>query len=355
MGLFDKKIGVDFVKKDVPDYTKEYIAKMKKLLERVEEPLKNEIEKQIFLTYYGSKGEDQIKYELNYSGLDMYIFHDLCIEHNGLKAQIDFLIITRKKVYVIECKNMIGNIEVNNMGQFIRKYYINKKMVKESVYSPLTQNDHHIQTLKELRMNEVKGKLFKNSFDLNFDKVYHSFVVLSNPSTILDYKYAKKEIKDKIVRLDELVRKIKDIEGYTKDVFSLKEMKELSDFYKNTDITSKNFYENKYNSFLSKVEEYEFNLKQKAEEKKEIENNRQEVNSCEENPLFIKLKEYRLNKSREDKIEAWRIYKNNALEEMVLKRPKTLEDLALIYGLTDFSIKKYGNDIVRIIKENETA
>ncbi len=43
----------------------------------------------------------------------MFVIHDLCLEKDDLSAQIDFLICTRKHIYIIECKNLYGNIEID--------------------------------------------------------------------------------------------------------------------------------------------------------------------------------------------------------------------------------------------------
>ena len=42
-----------------------------------------------------------------------------------------------------------------------------------------------------------------------FDENYKSIVVLSNPKTYLNYKFAKKEVKDKVIRADQLIDFIK--------------------------------------------------------------------------------------------------------------------------------------------------
>ena len=41
----------------------------------------------------------------------VYVLHDIYLEIGDLSAQIDYLVITRKMVFVIECKNLIGDIE----------------------------------------------------------------------------------------------------------------------------------------------------------------------------------------------------------------------------------------------------
>lgn len=139
MELFQKKIGPVFLKED-SDATV-FINKMHQLESKATSPeLKQEIQKQIKLASYGAIGEQNIAYELKNSGMDMYILHDIYLEHEDLTAQIDYIIITRKKIFIIECKNLIGNIEIDSQGNFIRTYEMFGKKVKEGIYSPVTQN-----------------------------------------------------------------------------------------------------------------------------------------------------------------------------------------------------------------------
>ena len=128
MGFFDKKIGTIFLKEDSD--AEIFITKMTELSSKAEGQLKNDIETQIKLASYGVYGEKNIAFELKNSGIDMYVLHDLCLEYEGLKAQIDYLIITRQRAYVIECKNLIGNIEIDSDGNFIRTYELFGKKVK---------------------------------------------------------------------------------------------------------------------------------------------------------------------------------------------------------------------------------
>jgi len=147
---------------------------------------------------YGEIGENNIAYELQNSGMDMYILHDIYLiylEINGLSAQIDYIVITRQHIYVIECKNLIGNIEVDNSGAFIRTYEIAGRRMKEWIYSPITQNQRHMQVLKEVRLSAKGNFISKMLFEKHFAETYKPIVVLTNPKTYMNYKYAKKEIK----------------------------------------------------------------------------------------------------------------------------------------------------------------
>ncbi len=67
----------------------------------------------------GLKGEKEIEFELKNANIGMYVLHDINLEYEELKAQIDYIVITPAYVYFIECKNLIGNITINNRGEFI--------------------------------------------------------------------------------------------------------------------------------------------------------------------------------------------------------------------------------------------
>ena len=116
--IFNKYFGPVFVKEESD--AEEFIEKMKSLSSKAEGKLKEKIDKQIAAAEAGLYGEKQIAYELKNSGMDMLIAHDLYLEKNDLSAQIDYLVVTHKHVFVIECKNLYGNIEIDDKGNFIR-------------------------------------------------------------------------------------------------------------------------------------------------------------------------------------------------------------------------------------------
>lgn len=78
------------------------------------------IDEEINRVNAGIWGEQTVRFELQNSHIPMYVLHDLFLEYDGLTAQIDYLIVTRKQTFVLECKNLYGNIEINNAGDFIR-------------------------------------------------------------------------------------------------------------------------------------------------------------------------------------------------------------------------------------------
>lgn len=275
MGLFNKKIGTVFLKEDSD--AKVFIDKMSSLLEQADEDVKREIETQIKLASYGMNGEKNIEFELKNSGVDMYVLHDLCLEYEGMKAQIDYLIITRQRVYVIECKNLIGNIEIDSGGNFIRTYELFGKKVKEGLYSPITQNQRHLEIIRKLRKPD--NIIQKHFFEKYFDDTYRSLVVLSNPKTYLNAKFAKKNIKQQVIRADALVSYLKETDKSVCCDFSNEQMLKIANLFLEYNISERSDYSLKYKEMIE-------NLKEKATEKIEPESIRVTTGAKDENDML---------------------------------------------------------------------
>ncbi len=230
MGLFDKIKNPIFVKTD--SEAEKQLSALQEIKKNLSGDALEKIEQEISRVEAGIIGEKQVHFELENSHMPMCVLHDLFLEDEGLTAQIDYLVITRKNVYIIECKNLYGNIEINNTGDFIRSYQYKNRTYKEGIYSPITQNQRHIEIIKGIRRKLNTNIITKAIFDRNFNDVYHTIVVLANPKTVLNAKYAKKEIKDQVIRADQLVAYIKQKDAATNDVlFSEKEMQERAEFF----------------------------------------------------------------------------------------------------------------------------
>ena len=111
MGLFDKL--------NEPIFLKESSDALRQLevLKNLESKLSPEgqalIRQDIRSLEYGIWGENNIEFELRNSHMPMYILRDLYIEDGDLSAQIDYMVFTRKLCFIIECKNLYGDIEIN--------------------------------------------------------------------------------------------------------------------------------------------------------------------------------------------------------------------------------------------------
>lgn len=329
MELFKKKIGPVFLK-DTSDTIK-IIEQLEALLPQVSGDVREEIEKQIKVTTYGEMGENNVAFELKNSGMDMYILRDIYLEHGELSAQIDYLVITRKHVYIIECKNLIGNIEIDNMGNFIRSYEYSNRKVKEGFYSPITQNERHLLVIKNLRGERYTNFLAKKRFENSFTNTYKSIVVLANPKTILNAKYAKKEVKQKVIRLDQLIAHIKAIDGAEQDYwFKTDEMMETAQFFLDARKEKKTDYLKKY--------------------KNEVTDNTEAVPvEVDKEELIKKLKDFRWCQSKYENIKPYYIFNDMQMNDLIEKNPKNEEELLQVSGFGKVKVEKYGKDILNIL------
>ena len=208
------------------------------------EKLARQLAEDIRTTDSGIKGENSIKFELQNSHIPMYVLRGIYLEYGDSSAQIDFLVITRRRIFVIESKYYYGNIEINEKGDFIW----HKLDGEEGIYSPDTQNRRHMDLIKLIR-SEVKGRIAKILFEKYFFDNYRSVIVFANEKTILDDKYAPKDIKSRVIRADALIRYIRQENEYKGATDRTdKEMKSLARFYLNAHKERELDYTEKYSS-----------------------------------------------------------------------------------------------------------
>ena len=278
---------------------------------------------------YGIQGENKILYELKNSHIPMYILHDINLEYKDYKAQIDFIILTKKNYYIIECKNLYGNISIDNKGNF---YRINNKN-KVGIYNPITQLDRHINIIRRYieDRNNFIGKLIVKKI---FDSMYHGIVVLANDNTVVEDKYAPKNVKNKVIRADQLIEYIKYIEKNT-DSYASSEKDIISSC----------------NNILAlcKKEETIAEERPLLNINEDITDNNKTININNDDEIRTNLKKYRLNKSRELNYKPYFIFSNKTLEELINKKPKNKVELKQIEGFGDKKIEMYGIDIIKII------
>ena len=186
---------------------KEQLATLESLRETVPRSQRRRLDSNIRALKAGIVGEDRILFELRNSHLPLVVIHDLHLEFEGLTAQIDFLVLTRRRNFVLECKNLYGDISVNARGDFVRSFGGRRR---EGIYSPITQNQRHLGLMKRINLS-TKGAIMSALLSPRFDDLYRGLVVLANPKTILHDRNAKKEVKQQLVRGDQLVATIESI------------------------------------------------------------------------------------------------------------------------------------------------
>lgn len=353
MGLFRKKIGPVFMKESSD--AELFIEKMEDLKFNSSGSLKDDIDKQIRLAKYGLIGERNVAYELKNSDLDMYIIHDLYLEYGDMNAQIDYLVVTRKHIYVIECKNLFGNIEIDNSGNFIRSYELLGKYVKEGIYSPITQNQRHMRILKEIRKTSKQNIFSKFLFERNFDNNYKSIIVLANPKTYLNSKYAKKEVKEQVIRADQLISYIKKTDNADTSIeMDENTMYDLAQFYLNSNQPTKSNYVQKYDVVLTEATQEKTNCSLSAPASEEINSSTTSIccdTSTSNEALIKELKSYRLAQSRSENIKPYFIFNDNQMQDLIQKNPSNKNELLEVSGFGNKKVDKYGEVILEILRK----
>lgn len=251
MGLFDRIKGPVFLKTD--SSARDQLCALEELLEEaVSTKTKALIESDMAALHAGIIGEDRILFELKNSHIPMFVLHDVYLEQEGLSAQIDFLIITRRRNFVIECKNLYGDIMINNAGDFVRTIGNHK----EGIYSPITQSKRHLELIRQIRRMEQNNLFKRTLFDSNFYSNYRSVVVLANPKTVLNAKYASKEIKNQVIRADQLIEYIKKVNKEEEAIDSSESaMEQLANFFLAAHKPCKTDYLEKYRQMIRQEKE----------------------------------------------------------------------------------------------------
>lgn len=206
MGLFDKLREPVFLKND--SRAEDQLAQLRALYAEAPAKIRGQIGQQIRCVEAGIEGEKNIEFELKNSHFPMFVLHDLYVVHGGLSAQIDYLLVTKGVNVYVECKNLFGDIEIDQAGNFIRTFRWDGKTVKEGIYSPITQNQRHMELVKQIG-DEKSNLLVRALRDRGFFRYNRSAVVLANPKTILNDRFAPKEIRRQVMRADRLVAYIR--------------------------------------------------------------------------------------------------------------------------------------------------
>lgn len=326
-----------------------HIANLHAIYDQVSSEKKEWIDRDLQLLTYGKFGEDSVAYELKNSFIPMIVLHGLTICYGDLKAQIDYLIITRKFNLVLECKNLFGNIQIDSNGNFIRTIDYKGFRKKEGIYSPITQLERHMDILKNIRKDTRNNLLTRSLFEIGFKNNYKSLVVLANPKTVINTRYAKKEIKNKIIRCDGLNQSIHQLLKDSKDNpnKSDEEMYELAKMFLDLHINDDKDYAAKYiSSFDTSTPSIAVSQQDTVTESSSTSNL-----TFEETPIYTELKRYRLQKSRDEKIKPYFIYNNAQMEELIKHMPSSKEDLIKIRGFGSTKYDLYGEDILSIIEK----
>ncbi len=246
INLFDKIKKPTFLNES--NNTKEEIEHLKNVIDKVTPEQRINIEKSIQNLEYGLIGENKIIYELKNINGPLIVLQDIYLEVDDLSCQIDFIIFTRYNIFILESKNIYGRITITKEADFIRSVY----KTKERISSPITQVRRHKEMMIRIRSNTKTSQFSKNIVENTLSERIIPLVVIANDKTEVDSKYAPKDIKEKIVNIDNLYRKMIQENQKINDHISEKMMIEIANFYLNLNKENPKRYFEKY-KYLEKL------------------------------------------------------------------------------------------------------
>lgn len=358
MGIFDsiKKsvFGVSYANKlmksiNAPVFVKDFnreneeIAQLYSRLNNTkDEAAKKKIENVIYLKKFVHDGLSKVYFELKNSPVPYYGLYNIRLEQGGTAANIDFLIVTNQFCCIVKSKSLQGNIEIDNHGNFSRWTKKGEKWSKEGLYSPIEQNRRAAIILQSII----------NS-NLNADLPILSLVVFTNPKATLNFKETPKEIEDKVIKVDLLNTKLRElVENTQPPVYEEAFAGHVANLVKSLDTSSK----------AQKQEADEENISMDTKEPDQdsssasvsmtansaISASLALINVDDEN-LRKALKTYRTATATANNIPPYFIYNNEEMERIIEAKPRSKEQLTSIKGFGDVKVNKYGEDIIKII------
>ncbi len=389
MGFFNRMKEPVFLKKG--SGLEERLEKLKSLEPLLNEEGRAKLKQEIRNLEAGILGERNIAFELENSHMPMYIIHDLYLRDGDLTSQIDYLVVTRKICFIIECKNLYGNIEIDSQGTFVRTMEFGWQRRKEGIYSPITQNQRHMALLRKLRLEQSKGFLSRFLRDRSFDEDHRAIVVLANPKTVLDAKYAKKEVKSQVIRADHLVDFIREAcEESRAAELSDKEMLNWAQSYLDMEQENEADYLRKYEKYKAAG-----NIGRREDARGSRDGtdyggrnlsggdcgrgnpsggnrvgrnygDRKPMSKTQESKIYdgdggfdqgdreriIKdLRSYRWNTSQAEGIKPYMVFNDKQMMDLLEKFPANEQELKKVLGFGDVKVEKYGAEIIGILDQ----
>ena len=324
---------------------------VRKLMEKQKtetSPLKNNaINYQILLYKIGEIGENKVLDELKYSFYPMHIFKDISINIGEFQCQIDFVILTKKAMYLIECKNTKFNVKIDKTGSF---YLINEGK-KNRTFSVLNQIERQKMILEQL--------------DLGVEiKEMYPIVVYANEETGI-------EIEDKdalrgidVINLDRLNSLIREKEKDLKEIYTVEEIEKIKNSLINPDIKNNDYIEED----TVKWEEYELRLLlekninekkalEKIAEKNVLKNVKSEINGSKISISEFKdvLKKYLERKSEKLGVTSSSLMTEVMRDAILEKMPTTVNQLSKLLVSNSIYFHKISNDLLAMINNVKTV
>jgi superfamily II DNA helicase RecQ len=299
----------------------------------------------------GSFAEYLIKYALGSISGYQKVLCNIYVPYKDKTSEIDVLLIHEKGIFVFESKNysgwIFGGLEKTQWTQCLP----NKQ--KSRFYNPIMQNKTHIKALSQfLNVDEtmfISYVIFSQRCELkDVPKSSEKCVVLKRTDML---KQLKKDIKER-----DIVYSTQEIDKIYNELLPLTKVTEEQKKKHIENINNKNITQTKEHINSVAIEEKnsikDFSTNSIASKLEGVINKPINTIAIEQTKLYKELKQYRIEKSKEEGIKPYFLYSNIQLEEIVNKKPSTVVELKAIKGFGDVKCEKYGKDIIGIVREN---
>ena len=301
----------------------------------------NALNYQILLFKIGELGESKVLDELKYSFYPMNIIKDISINIGEFHCQIDFLIITKKSIYLIECKNNGANLKIDSNGSF----YLVKEGKKNRIFSVLNQIERQKMILEQL------------DFDVDIKNI-QPIIVYANEETGI-------EIEDETIlrgidvinldRLNSLIReKEKDLEEiYTEEEIEKIKNKLLDPILKNSDYVEEN--SKKWDEFELRIQLEKNINEKKALEKIAERNSTKSIKSNNDGSKISRdefgeiLEKYLIRKSEKLGVTTTSLMTEMMKDEVLEKMPTTVAQLSKLLVSNSVFFHKISSDLLSMI------
>ncbi|MGB3077187.1 MAG: helix-turn-helix domain-containing protein [Chitinophagales bacterium] len=237
---------------------------------------------------------------------------------------------TEKEIYAVKTTMALFNLQpLAEKIQWFTEYMLLRKLEdKEKIISGFQSIHASI-----LEMLEVAQKFQAQVKSMTAEGLTEQVNTQLKERVEKGKNYFGKEMDEKIIApLEQLNSSIQKMQKVRK---VLKDMKEVIDFFENFALR-----------YRFKERKKETSFYQHAYGGSSDENSASEISSL----LMEQLKALRSKFSKEENLHPYRICNDATINEMTTYLPQSLNDMAMIKGMGDFTLNKYGDSFLQIVK-----
>lgn len=143
---------------------------------------------------YGIIGEERVAYQLKICQANILCLHNIRLIINERKMQFDFVVITDNNVYVLEVKNLMGNLILNQDNSVERLIYKKTGIERYGIENPV------------IGIKEQEKELQKYIARIGINTQVNGMLIMGNDKTII-YNYSNFKNVFKYEKINEFFEK----------------------------------------------------------------------------------------------------------------------------------------------------